>query len=122
MSAASPAAQLSAGAIFHGRYRIVRALKAGGMGAVYEAVDENTAAPRALKVMLPGALDDADQRARFALEARVTGSIESDHLVRVSDSGVDEATGSPFLVMEMLRGEDLGRRWPRSERCRRRRC
>ena len=105
---AAPPAPLSAGALFHGRYRIVRALKSGAMGAVYEAVDEHTAAPRALKVMLPSTLGDAEQRARFALEARVTGSIESDHLVRVSDAGVDEASGSPFLVMELLRGEALG--------------
>ena len=41
-----------------------------------EVVDENTAAPRALKVMHPTVLADADQRARFALEARVTGGIE----------------------------------------------
>jgi serine/threonine-protein kinase len=108
VSSAPIAAPLSPGAVFHGRYRIVRALKSGAMGAVYEAVDENTAAPRALKVMLPSILGDADQRARFALEAKVTGSIESDHLVRVSDSGVDEASGSPFLVMELLRGEELG--------------
>jgi serine/threonine protein kinase len=99
---------LQPGALFHGRYRIVRRLKAGAMGAVYEVVDDNTAASRALKVMLPSLLADAEQRGRFALEARVTGTIESDHLVRVADSGTDEATGSPFLVMELLRGEDLG--------------
>jgi len=99
---------LPAGTVFHGRYRVVRALKVGGMGTVYEAMDANTESPRALKVMLPSILADAEQRGRFALEARVTGSIESDHLVRVSDSGIDEASGSPFLVMELLRGEELG--------------
>jgi serine/threonine-protein kinase len=108
VSSAPAPATLSPGAVFHGRYRVVRALKTGGLGSVYEVVDQNTAAPRALKVMLASVLDDADQRARFALEARVTGSIESDHLVRVSDSGIDAASGSPFLVMELLRGEDLG--------------
>jgi serine/threonine protein kinase len=101
-------ATLPTGTVFHGRYRIVRALKSGGMGTVYEVADENTASPRALKVMLPSTLADADQRARFALEARVTGSIESDHLVKISDSGIDEASASPFLVMELLRGEELG--------------
>src|SRR4029077_21112745 len=44
----------------------------------------------------------------FHLEGRVTGDIESDHLVRISDAGVDDATGMPFLVMDLLRGEDLG--------------
>jgi serine/threonine protein kinase len=86
------------------------------MGSVYEVVDETTAAPRALKVMLASVLGDADQRARFALEARVTGSIDSDHLVRVSDAGIDEASGSPFLVMELLRGEELGDMLERQKR------
>ena len=103
-----PPGTLAPGAVFHGRYRVLRALKTGGMGAVYEVVDANTASPRALKVMLPSILEDADQRARFSLEARVTGNIDSDHVVRVSDSGIDEASGSPFLVMELLRGEELG--------------
>ena len=99
---------LSPGDVFHGRYRIVRAIKSGGMGTVYEVVDDNTASPRALKVMLPSALADADQRARFAREAKVTGNIESDHLVKVSDAGIDETSASPFLVMDLLRGEELG--------------
>ncbi len=96
------------GAIFHERYRVVRRIKAGGMGAVYEVVDDRTNSPRALKVMLPSVLGDADLRARFALEAKVTGNIVSDHLVRVSDAGIDPPTGTPFLVMELLQGEELG--------------
>ncbi len=48
-------------------------------------------------------------RERFELEARVTAEIESDHIVETFDAGVDEATGAPFLVMELLRGEDLAR-------------
>jgi serine/threonine-protein kinase len=94
--------------VFHGRYRVVRCIKAGGMGAVYEVLDEKTNGKRALKVMLPGAVADKDLRARFELEARVTGSVESDHIVRVSDAGVDAVTETPFLVMDLLRGHDLG--------------
>jgi serine/threonine-protein kinase len=94
--------------LFHDRYRVVRCINAGGMGAVYEVVDEKTDSRRALKVMLPSLIEDADLRARFELEARVTGKIESDHLARVSDAGVDEATGMPFLVMDLLQGEELG--------------
>jgi serine/threonine protein kinase len=101
-------AVLRPGDVFHGRYRVVACMKAGGMGAVYEVVDDNTDSRRALKVMLPGVVEDPDQRARFALEAKVTGNIESDHIVRVSDAGIDDATGAPFLVMELLRGEELG--------------
>jgi len=99
---------LQPGALFHGRYRIDRCIKVGGMGAVYEVVDERTKSPRALKIMLPSVIEDADLRARFALEATVTGTIASDHLVRVSDAGIDETTGTPFLVMELLQGQELG--------------
>ncbi len=98
---------LSPGALFHQRYRVVRRIGEGGMGAVYEVVDEVTHGRRALKVMLPSAMEDADLLARFTLESQVIGDIESDHLVRVQDAGLDEATGIPFLVMDLLRGEDL---------------
>ncbi len=77
------------------------------MGAVYEVIDEKTAGGRALKVMLPNLLENEGLRARFALEARITGGIESDHIVRTFDAGVDEDSSIPFLVMELLRGEDL---------------
>jgi serine/threonine-protein kinase len=99
---------LQAGAVFGGRYRVVRRIKAGGMGAVYEVVDERTNSPRALKVMLPSMLADKDLRARFALEAKVTGNVVSDHVVKVSDAGIDESTETPFIVMELLHGEELG--------------
>ncbi|WP_437276913.1 serine/threonine-protein kinase [Sorangium sp. So ce375] len=93
---------------FRNRYQVLRVIKAGGMGAVYEVMDDVTATRRALKVMLPSLLDSEELRARFALEARITGIIESDHIVRTSDAGVDDDTGTPFLVMELLRGEELG--------------
>ena len=109
METAAPGAViLVLDSLFGGRYRVARALKTGGMGAVYEVVDERTNARRALKIMLPTLVEDADMRARFSLEARVTGDVESDHLTRVYDAGVDAATGMPFIAMDLLRGEDLG--------------
>jgi len=99
---------ITSGLVFQGRYRIVRCLNAGAMGTVYEAVDERTKALRALKVMLPHLAQDAEMRVRFAQEARIVGDIESDHLVRVLDAGIDATTGAPFLVMDLLRGEELG--------------
>ena len=99
---------LRAGEVFHGRYRVIACLKAGGMGAVYHVLDDKTASPRALKIMLPSVVQDPGMRARFALEATVTGAIVSDHLVRVSDAGIDELTGTPFLVMDLLQGHELG--------------
>jgi serine/threonine protein kinase len=94
--------------LFHRRYRVIRRIKAGNMGAVYEVTDEKTRSRRALKVMLPDLVEHPDLRSRFELEAQVTGDIESEHIVRISDAGIDEATGTPFLVMDLLRGEELG--------------
>jgi serine/threonine-protein kinase len=77
------------------------------MGAVYECVHLTTQKHRALKVMLPAIIAQPALRERFELEARVTAKIESDHIVETFDAAVDEATGAPFLVMELLRGDDL---------------
>jgi len=98
---------LENGGLFQGRYQIIRCIKSGGMGSVYEVLDQKTASRRALKVMLPQLLSNESLRARFELEAKITGAIESDHLVRVLDAGVDDDSKMPFLVMELLRGEDL---------------
>jgi serine/threonine-protein kinase len=57
---------------------------------------------------------NAALRERFRNEARVTAEVRSEHLVDVFDAGVDAATGTPFLVMELLIGEDLGRRVERA--------
>ncbi|MFT3764211.1 MAG: diguanylate cyclase [Minicystis sp.] len=101
-------ATLEPDTLFHGRYRVVRRIKAGTMGAVYEVVDEVTNRRRALKVMLASAIQSPGLRARFAQEATITGGIESDHVVRVSDAGIDGGSGMPFLVMDLLHGEELG--------------
>ena len=101
-------AVLLPGTVFHGRYRVVRCIKTGGMGTLYEVLDDKTDTRRALKVMLPGFVKDPDMRLRFEIEARVTGTIESDHVIRVSDAGVDPELRTPFLVMDLLRGNDLG--------------
>jgi serine/threonine-protein kinase len=105
--AAPHATDLEDGGIFQGRYQVIRCIKSGGMGSVYEVLDQKTASSRALKVMLPQLLSNESLRARFELEAKITGAIESDHLVRVLDAGVDADSQMPFLVMELLRGEDL---------------
>jgi serine/threonine-protein kinase len=98
---------LPEGSTFQGRYTIGRRIKAGGMGAVYEVVHLETRRRRALKVMLPSLVRDSDMRARFKLEATVTADVESQHIVETFDAGVDAETGAPFLVMELLKGEDL---------------
>ncbi|NUO48765.1 MAG: serine/threonine protein kinase, partial [Polyangiaceae bacterium] len=108
---------LKPGSLFAERYEIVGVVSAGGMGIVYEVLHRETKRRRALKVMLPHVVTDPEMRARFALEAVVTADIESEHLVEVFDAGIDAETDCPYLVMELLRGEDLGSRLRRGERC-----
>jgi serine/threonine protein kinase len=99
--------ELRVGATFNGRYRVLRRIRAGGMGAIYEVLHRETRRRRALKVMLPGLVSDPELRARFEREATIAAGIRSEHIVETIDAGVDAATGMPFLVMELLVGLDL---------------
>ncbi|HTN92294.1 MAG TPA: protein kinase, partial [Sorangium sp.] len=105
-----PGLGLVEGIVFAGRYRVLRRLGAGGMGAVYEALHAQTDRRCALKVMHPHIAERQDLRDRFALEARVAARVGGGGVVDVLNAGVDEATGAPFLVMELLRGEDMSQR------------
>jgi serine/threonine-protein kinase len=95
--------------VFAGRYRVLRRIAAGGMGAVFEVLHLETQRRRALKVMLPELLENRQLRERFQMEARITANVESEYIVDVFDAGIDDATGMPFLVMELLNGEDLAK-------------
>lgn len=106
--AGAPFATPAPGTVFANDFRIVRPLKAGGMGAVFVAEQLSTGAERALKFLHPHLLDDAAMRRRFEQEARAASRIESDHVVEVIGAGVDEATKLPWIAMELLEGEDLG--------------
>jgi serine/threonine protein kinase len=110
-NARDPAGEIAAlapGTVFHGVYEVVRCIKAGGMGAVYEVLQTSTQRYRALKVMLPSLVTDPEMRARFELEAKIAAGIESEHIVETMDAGIDQPTGMPFIVMELLKGEELG--------------
>ena len=99
---------LVAGQLFAGRYRIERFLAEGGFGAVYVAEQLATEARVAVKVLWPHVLQAKDAVEKFEQEARIAGRVNSEHIVRVVDAGYDEATEMPFMVMELLIGEDLG--------------
>ncbi|MBI5516890.1 MAG: serine/threonine protein kinase [Deltaproteobacteria bacterium] len=98
---------LEPGQVIDREYKVDRLLSQGGMGAVYVCEHLTTGKKRALKVMLPNLVKDPASRERFEREARIGARIESDNVVDVVDAGVDEATGLPFLVMELLDGTDL---------------
>src|SRR4051812_45324189 len=107
---------LQNGTIFAGRYRVIRCIAAGGMGAVYEVLHLETERRRALKVMLPQMLQSAELRDRFKREAKVAAKVDSEFIVDVFDAGIDDMTQMPFLVMELLKGEELGKRLERQGR------
>ncbi len=103
-------AALQEGDVFAGRYRIVRELASGGMGTVYEVVHNVTERRCALKVMLSHTVEREQLRRRFMQESRLAAQIGSEYIVDVLDAGVDDETKAPYLVMELLEGEDLGQR------------
>lgn len=107
---------LQVGTTFANRYRVERRIAGGGMGSVYEVTDLNIDRRCALKVMLPELANDARLRERFALEARIPGRAESDHIVQVVDAGLEASSNHLFLVMELLRGEDLAQKLEREKR------
>src|SRR5436190_7208260 len=96
--------------VVDGKYQIVRPLGEGGMGTVYEARHLGTGRRVAVKVIVNEALAKSpDIIARFQREARAAGSIESQHIAHVLDTGQDRDTGNPYMVMEYLHGEDVSK-------------
>jgi serine/threonine protein kinase len=93
-----------------GRYRVIRFLGRGGMGVVYEVEHAHTGARLALKVMNDRALANEAAVKRFRREARISSRIRSEHIVHVIDADTaPELGGAPYLVMELLDGQDLRR-------------
>jgi eukaryotic-like serine/threonine-protein kinase len=86
----------------------VRQIGHGGMGVVYEAEAVGGSDRFAIKILDREFTRDAAVVARFAREGRAASAAASEHIVRVLDGGTE--AGCPFLVMELLRGEDLGKR------------
>lgn len=87
------------------------------MGAVYEAErlsgagqDGAAAEPRvAIKLMQAELLEqgDSSSMARFHREARAASAVDTEHIVRILDFGTDPQEQAPYMVMELLHGEDL---------------
>lgn len=95
---------LEAGKTLEGRFRLVRLLGEGGMGAVWEAVHLVTLKSVALKVLKrEGA--DATSAARFLREARAASAVKHPNVVKVHD--VVHLDGALFMVMDLLDGESL---------------
>ena len=98
-----------------GRYRIEEVIGRGGMGAVYRATDQRLGRSVAVKVITASAGNDPEVRdrlrARFRHEAASAARLpHHPNVVPVYDYGTDDALGLDYIVMELLRGEDLATR------------
>jgi serine/threonine-protein kinase len=89
-----------------GRYEILRHHASGGLGEVFLARDGELHREVALKEIQARFADDEDLRARFLLEAEITGGLEHPNIVPVHGLGKD-CDGRPFYVMRFIRGESL---------------
>jgi predicted Ser/Thr protein kinase len=99
-----PSSSLAPETVLQDRYRIVRQLGRGGMGAVYEAVDQRLGITVALKETFSS---EAPMRKQFEREARLLAGMQHSALPRVSDHFVEG--NRAFLVMEYIGGVDLAR-------------
>jgi len=86
-------------------YRIVEAIGAGGMGAVYKAYDNNLQRIVALKLLPPEYVSQQDRRRRFFQEARAASALNHPHILTVYEVG--EYDGRPYIAMEYVEGETL---------------
>ncbi len=98
-----------------GKYVLRRLLGQGGYGSVWEGENVDLGKKVAVKLIEPQHSTSAEVTARFRREARAAGALESDHIVQVYDVGTDPDVGL-YLVMELLRGEDLRHKLDRTGR------
>ncbi|MDC0711877.1 protein kinase [Stigmatella sp. ncwal1] len=96
------------------RYLLERRIADGGMGTIWVALDAQLQRRVALKLMAMGLPSSAQARTQFEQEARAIAQLQSPHVVQVHDYGVDGDT--PYIVMELLEGEDLEARLERQGR------
>ena len=94
------------------RYRVVRLLGEGGMGAVYEVEHLGVGKRLAIKMLHAHYARQPEAVKRFAREARAAAAIGHPNIVEVIDTGVHQS--EPYMVMELLRGETLAERLARA--------
>ena len=101
-----------------GRYRLDHLVGKGGMGTVWVAFDTMLHRQVAIKFMRVEHSDSPLVRSRFAQEARAAAQLQHPNVVQVHDYGIDRDSGQPvpFIVMELLSGEDLDQRLGRERR------
>ena len=91
-----------------GHYEVVGPLGAGGMGEVLRARDTRLGREVAIKVLPAAVAADADRLARFRREAQLLAALNHPHIAAIH--GLEESDSGPFLVLELVEGEDLAQR------------
>ncbi len=91
-----------------GPYEVVAPLGAGGMGEVWRGHDARLGRDVAIKVLPAALADDSERRARFERECRLLASLNHPHVASVL--GLEDAGGTPALVMELVEGPTLAER------------
>ncbi|WP_437620666.1 protein kinase domain-containing protein [Sorangium sp. So ce1151] len=87
------------------KYTLRREIGRGGMGVIWEAFDQVLRRPVALKVMTPEHVTSDSARRRFEREAMAIARLRNEHIIQIHDYGIDD--DCPYIVMELLEGEDL---------------
>jgi serine/threonine protein kinase len=100
---------LELGQTIDGKYRIVRLIGEGGMGAVYEGENVRIRRKVAIKLLHGGIASNAEMVQRFEREAQVAGTVGNDHILEILDLGA-LPNGDRYMVMEFLEGETLTER------------
>jgi hypothetical protein len=96
------------------RFRLNRLLGKGGMGSVWHATHLGLDVPCAVKFIEGEGAQLAEVQSRFEREAKAAAQLRSPHVVQILDHGVCD--GTPYIAMELLDGEDLGKRLARCGR------
>ncbi|HJU42441.1 MAG TPA: protein kinase [Vicinamibacterales bacterium] len=91
-----------------GAYDVGPLLGVGGMGEVYRARDTKLNRDVAIKVLLPAVADDPERLARFRREAQTLASLNHPGIAQIH--GIEDSSGGPFLVMELVDGPTLADR------------
>ncbi|MCS6886157.1 MAG: protein kinase [Acidobacteriota bacterium] len=89
-----------------GKYKLERLIARGGMGAIYQAVQQGLEREVAIKVLNPELINNQGVLERFRREALAVASMKHPNIVTIYDFGVT-ANGSPYIVMEYLKGRAL---------------